>query len=342
MNDHQIIGPVMVDIEGLKLSEQDRQLLLNKHVGGIIFFSRNFQSHAQIKSLVDDIRSLRPELLLAVDQEGGRVQRFKSGFTAIPPMQLFDRLYNQDADKALALAQDTGWLMAAEILCCGIDFSFAPVLDVDQNHCSVISDRAFSSDPRKVSLLAGAFISGMHEAGMAATGKHFPGHGKVSGDSHLELPVDSRPWSDIADKDLIPFQELSSALDAIMPAHILFSEIDQYPVGFSQVWLQNKLRHHLQFQGVIFSDDLSMEGAAGYGCYADRAEAALHAGCDMVLVCNNRKGAEEVLARIETLGWQASPHLATMRQRRKWHGGQLENNTRWRQVVKSLSLFNRV
>ncbi|TQV81398.1 beta-N-acetylhexosaminidase [Exilibacterium tricleocarpae] len=303
----------MLDIEGTELDAQDRDVLLDPQVGGVIFFARNFVSRAQITALSTEIRALRPTLLLAVDQEGGRVQRFKEGFTRLPPMQCFHQLHCDDTAAALALARDSGWLMAAELIDSGLDFSFAPVLDADADRCGAIADRAFSADVERVTALAGAFIEGMHEAGMAATGKHFPGHGGVVADSHLELPVDGRSWEALATADLVPFARLADRLDAVMPAHILFSEIDSRPVGFSPIWLQQRLRGELGFTGVIFSDDLSMEGAGAAGGYAERAEAALRAGCDMVLACNNRRGALEVLQHLHNLDWPIPARVATMR-----------------------------
>ena len=306
-------GSLMLDIEGTRLQPGDRELLLDPQVGGLIFFARNFTDRDQIAALAAAVRELRPGLLLAVDQEGGRVQRFKAGFTRLPPMQVFDRLYVEGPAAALALAQDTGWLMAAELIDCGLDFSFAPVLDADSDRCGAIADRAFSADVERVTALAGAFITGMHEAGMAVTGKHFPGHGAVVADSHLEMPVDERSWEVLAAADLLPFARLVGRLDAMMPAHILFPAVDRRTVGFSPVWLQQRLRQELGFDGVIFSDDLSMEGAGVAGGYAQRAEAALRAGCDMVLACNNRDGALQVLAHLHALDWPIPARVATMR-----------------------------
>ncbi|MGQ9424635.1 beta-N-acetylhexosaminidase [Gilvimarinus sp. F26214L] len=323
-------GPLMLDLEGLTLTDDEKNLLREPLVGGVIFFSRNFQSRGQLEALVGEIRAVRPELLLAVDQEGGRVQRFREGFTRLPPMQSFLCGYRADPAATLERVRDAGWLMAAEILAADVDFSFAPVLDVDEEHCSVIADRAFSADPQEVSRLAEAFIEGMHEAGMAATGKHFPGHGGVRGDSHLVLPIDERNWREVEARDWQPFLQLRAILDAVMPAHIVFPAVDEQPVGFSRPWLQEKLRGQLGFEGVIFSDDLSMEGAAAGGSYGDRAELALGAGCDMVLVCNNRSGALEVLDRLKRNPPDVSPRLSTMRKRRDWDWSALQADPRWR------------
>lgn len=306
-------GSLMLDIAGTELAPEDRSLLLEPQLAGVIFFARNFASRRQITALCAEIRALNPALLLAVDQEGGRVQRFKQGFTRLPPMQRFDGLYRRDRPAALALARDSGWLMAAELLDCGLDLSFAPVLDLDSDCCPAIGDRAFSADGERVVALAGAFIDGMHEAGMAATGKHFPGHGRVDTDSHRVLPVDARDWQQLLQADALPFARLAPQLDAVMPAHILFPAVDDRPVGFSAAWLQQRLRAELGFDGLIFSDDLSMAGAAAAGGYAQRAEAALRAGCDVVLACNNRAGALEVLEHLQRLDWPPPSRLPAVR-----------------------------
>ena len=326
------IGPVMLDLEGTVLTAEEEELLRHPLVGGVIYFARNYQSPSQIKSLTESIRSLRPELLLAVDQEGGRVQRFREGFTRLPPVQQFLPLFRRNPDRALSLVRDVGWLMASEVLTVGVDFSFAPVLDLDDQHCEVIANRSFSPDATEAVALAGAWMAGMHEAGMATTGKHFPGHGAVRGDSHLQLPVDNRELSAIADSDLRPFVELRDHLDAIMPAHILFPAVDQrQPVGFSHYWLQTILRGELQYPGVIFSDDLGMAGAAGAGSFVERARLALEAGCDMVLVCNQREGVREILASLVPGEREESERrLAKMRARGGLDHKELIACERWR------------
>ena len=324
------LGPLMMDLQGTSLQEDEAPQLRSAQVGGVILFARNFETRSQLQALVAEIRAQRPELLVAVDQEGGRVQRFKEGFTRLPPMQAFYRHYKRDANETLSLVEDCGWLMAAELLACDLDFSFAPVLDVDCDNCSVIADRAFADDPAAVTALAGAFIRGMHDAGMASTGKHFPGHGAVTGDSHLLLPVDTRDLAEIQARDWLPFTALSKELDGIMPAHIHFPKIDEQPVGFSRVWLQELLRGELGYTGVIFSDDLSMEGAAASGGYAQRAALALQAGCDMVLACNNPKGATEIREWLERQLPPLSPRLTQMRRRKTWDWEQLQQQVRWR------------
>lgn len=339
-------GPLILDLQGKSLTDAERRLLMAPCVGGVILFSRNIGAYDQLVQLTADIREVRSDLLICVDQEGGRVQRCREGFTRIPPMQIFAQLYKTDARDALIRAGDCGWLLASEVLAAGIDFSFTPVLDVDDNYCSVIGDRAFSDDPDIVTELSKAFIAGAHEAGMKVTGKHFPGHGSVVGDSHLELPVDSRPWADIRDSDLIPFSDQAvgeGALDAVMPAHILFPEVDaEQPVGFSKVWLQDILRGKLKFDGIVFSDDLTMEGAAVAGSYTDRARLALEAGCDVILVCNNREGAEEVINALSCDG-ELNPSrraLSRMRPEKALSHQQLVAHPRWLDTSQWLSKFN--
>lgn len=323
------LGPLMLDLDGLTLGKDEVELIKNPHVGGIIFFARNFESREQITALVQSIRDIRSELLICVDQEGGRVQRFRAGFTRIPPMQVFGGRLNEGLVGAESLLQNAGWLMASELLACGIDFSFAPVLDIDHSQCEVIADRSFSEKPELATMAADLFIKGMHEAGMPATGKHFPGHGGVLADSHLETPFDERSMEELQCRDLVPFKKLAKSLDAVMPAHIVFPSIDENAVGFSPFWLQQVLRTELQFNGVIFSDDLSMKGADVAGSYADKARCALHAGCDMVLVCNHREGALEVLDYLSSADVVPSSRLATMAGKAKITWDNLVNSDRW-------------
>jgi len=302
-----IIGPLMLDVAGLSLTTKERLLLANPLVGGLILFSRNYQSPDQLQLLVSEIREASPNIIIAVDHEGGRVQRFKKGFTAIPAMATLGNLYNISPDKALSQAKDYGWLFAAELISYDIDLSFAPVLDRDHGISSVIADRAFSSNADVIVKLSRALIKGMHDAGMVATGKHFPGHGGVAADSHHDIPIDNRSLAALTASDMCIFSALSTdqsegcgaTIDAVMPAHVIYSEVDTKPAGFSKKWLQDILRKQLDFDGVIFSDDLSMEGASVAGSFAERAEAALDAGCDMVLVCNHPQGAGEVLAYLQ-------------------------------------------
>ncbi len=290
-------GPVMVDLPGTSLGPEQRELLLHPAAGGVILFTRNYASPQQLYRLVKEIHELRsPHLLIAVDQEGGRVQRFREGFTRLPAAASIARCCADDQRAARHAAHELGWLMAAELRSVGVDFSFAPVLDLDLGRSSVIGDRAFAAHPVTVSQLAGAWMLGAREAGMVSVGKHFPGHGGVVADSHLDLPVDERALDELTAQDLQPFVRLiDNGLEGVMPAHVIYASCDAEPAGFSHFWLQEVLRGRLRFQGVIFSDDLSMAAAAHAGCYAERARAALRAGCDMVLVCNNPQGAHEVL-----------------------------------------------
>ncbi|ORU90356.1 MAG: beta-N-acetylhexosaminidase [Cycloclasticus sp. symbiont of Poecilosclerida sp. M] len=296
----QSLGPLMVDIEGLSLTQVDKELLCNPQVGGVIFFSRNYESVEQLTHLCDEIHQLRsPSLLIAVDHEGGRVQRFRQGFTAIPCMQKLGGLYVKDPQAALDAARETAWLMAAELREVGVDFSFAPVLDIDYGCSEIIGDRSFSSDKKIIAEIAAAFHLGLQDAGMASVGKHFPGHGAVAPDSHIALPVDTREFDEIFQHDIYPFQQLiTSGMHGIMPAHVVYETVDSLPVGFSEFWLQNVLRQRLKFEGVIFSDDLSMHGASVIGDFAQRAKQAFSAGCDMALVCNDRAAVEAILNTI--------------------------------------------
>ncbi|WP_085296764.1 beta-N-acetylhexosaminidase [Cognaticolwellia mytili] len=309
------MGPVMIDVQGTSLSQEDKEILQHPLVGGLIFFTRNYHSPEQITELSTQIRSTaRKPLLIAVDHEGGRVQRFRDRFSLIPAMGNLWQMAKQNLSLAKSLAKQSGILMALEVQAVGIDISFAPVLDIN-NISDVIGDRSFHREVDYVTELAEAFISGLHLVGMKATGKHFPGHGSVKADSHIDLPIDIRSKADIFQQDLMPFKQLiaKGKVDALMPAHVIFPEVDSQAVGFSRYWLQNILREQLGFNGVIFSDDLSMEGAASVGGYIERAEAAQSAGCDMLLLCNNRQGCVEVLdgANIST-NVQSSERLAKL------------------------------
>lgn len=289
------LGPVMIDLEGKELTQLDTELLQHPNVGGIILFTRNYESPEQLQHLTQGIRKQNSALLISVDQEGGRVQRFREGFTRLPPLAEFGEIYQKDKIRAKALAKEAAVIMATELIKVGIDFSFAPVLDVDQGVSKIIGDRSFGNNAQMVTELADAYISGMHAAGMVAVGKHFPGHGAVAADSHTELPIDNRQLATIQQLDLLPYRQLKDKLAGVMAAHIIYSEVDKNPAGFSHYWLKEVLRKQLNFNGAIFSDDLSMAGANFAGDYLARARLALAAGCDMVLTCNNRAGAIQVL-----------------------------------------------
>ncbi len=294
-------GPVMLDVLGTRLTPEDEARLRHPLVGGVILFKRNYESPAQLAELTASIHALRtPPLLIAVDHEGGRVQRFREGFTRIPPMRELGKEWDAHPRHARHLAQQVGFVLASELRACGVDFSFTPVLDVDYGTSGVIGDRAFHSDPQAIAELAHSLLLGLKQGGMPTVGKHFPGHGFVSADSHLEIPVDERTYTDIELTDLIPFRQMVNyGLTAVMPAHVIYPKVDSRPAGFSSVWLKDILRGELGFEGCIFSDDLSMEGATVAGGIVQRAEAALQAGCDIVLVCNRPDSADELLAGLK-------------------------------------------
>ena len=292
------LGPVVLDVAGAELTADDRRRLSHPLTGGVILFSRNYASPEQLLQLTAEIHALRsPELIIAVDHEGGRVQRFRTGFTVLPAMRNLGKVWDANPQEAKHLAHEVGFVLAAELRAHGVDLSFTPVLDADHGASSVIGDRALHSDPRVIAELGRALVQGLRKGGMSAVGKHFPGHGCVRADSHHEIPVDDRPYAEIDAIDLVPFRRLIEAgLGGIMPAHVIYPQVDRNPAGFSPLWLKKILRAELGFDGVIFSDDLSMEGASSAGGVIERAEAALEAGCDMVLVCNAPPAADELLA----------------------------------------------
>jgi beta-N-acetylhexosaminidase len=340
MSVSDLLGPVMLDVAGPQLSAGESDLLLHPQAGGVILFSRNYRSPQQLGELCAAIRALRkPELLIAVDHEGGRVQRFQQGFSRIPAMRRLGQAWDRDRPRACAAARDIAYVLASELLACGVDFSFTPVLDIDFGVSGVIGDRAFHADPAAISELSSSLIAGLREAGMASVGKHFPGHGHVRADSHLDLPADERSYAEIDAVDLIPYRQLiKEGLAAVMPAHVIYPEVDAHPAGFSAIWLQQILRGQLAFDGMIFSDDLSMEGASVAGGVVERGRAALAAGCDMVLLCNAPDAAPGLL---EGLAGAPNPRRTeAMRGARLTPGlAALEKNARFTQARAGLDRF---
>ena len=307
-----MIGALMLDIAGTELTQEDIELLQTPQVGGMILFARNIESPQQVRALTDHMRQVRPDILIAVDQEGGRVQRLRQGFTLLPAMGKLGEHYLQHPQQALELTEQCGWLMATEVLAVGIDFSFAPVLDLN-DVSDVIGDRSFATNIQDIIPLAAAFMRGMKKAGMATTGKHFPGHGSVKADSHVAAAIDHRSYQDIYNKDMQSFIQLMPQLDALMPAHVIYDQIDPNPAGFSPFWLQEILRQQLKFDGVLFSDDLSMQAACVAGGADARIQAALNAGCDMGLVCNDRTAACTALDGIQHFAQPNQQRLERMR-----------------------------
>lgn len=335
----QQLGPIIMDLMGCEITQEEIELLQHPLVAGIILFSRNYQSPHQLIELCKAVRASRKTpLLITVDQEGGRVQRFKEGFVRLPSLGEIGKLYPDSPDEAALIAHDCGWLMAAELLAAGVDLSFAPVLDLDKQLNTVIANRAFGSDPHTVNVLAKAMISGMRQAGMASTGKHFPGHGSVTVDSHHELPVDTRDFNQIYQEDMQPFIELIHfGLTAVMPAHIIFPNVDDKPVGFSPYWLKEILRKKLNFSGVIISDDLNMGGAKFAGGPAERAVSALDAGCDLVLMCNNRAGAIEILDQLSTRYFISAEKLNCLKGTFTTNWSSLHASSAWKNTYASIA-----
>ncbi len=298
----------MMDVSGLALTTQEKQQLIKPSIGGVILFGRNFKSIEQVTLLIKDIRQVNKNLLIAVDHEGGRVQRFQTGFTHLPAMAKLGALYDKNPNIAIDKTFSCGFVLAYELLTIGVDFSFAPVLDVNYDTSQVIGDRAFHSNSDVIVKLADSLINGMHKAGMKCVGKHFPGHGFVTADSHLDLPTDDRPMSDLL-QDMEPFQGLiNHGLDALMPAHVVYTQVDDKPAGFSSKWIKDILQNQLKFKGVIFSDDLSMQGAHFIKDITDRVKTSLDSGCDMVLICNH----PELVTQIIDKNWDVSEKLQSM------------------------------
>ncbi len=341
------LGPLMVDLCADTVSAQERDLLLSPQVGGVILFSRNFSSIERLIALIEEIHDIRhPRLLVAIDQEGGRVQRLREGFTQLPAVRLLGEIYNDEPKRASELATITGWLMASELRSIGIDFSFAPILDLDYGVSRVIGDRAFHKDPEVVSVLAAKYVQGMRKAGMQAVGKHFPGHGAVVADSHIDLPTDDRGFEDISLGDLVPFQRMiDNGIAGIMTAHVVYEKIDPEIATFSKLWIQEVLRKQMEFKGVIFSDDLSMKAAHCDGeepeDYLSRTHKALKAGCDMALICNSSDNACMVAEKLNDYNNPASQMRLT-----RMHGGKnpisyekLRNSQAWQTAVKKIESY---
>ena len=335
-NTQNLFGRLMISIEGMTLSSSDKDLIRNRHVGGIILFTRNFHSQPQIEELCSEIKNIKNNIIIAVDQEGGRVQRFNGEYTQLPSMQVLGDYCISNND--YSFAADVGWLMSLELIASGVDISFAPVLDVDRNTSSIIGNRSFSNKPQNVVDIASHFIQGMSEAGMQATGKHFPGHGGIKEDSHIAEPIDIRSHNELMDTDLKPFIELKDKLSAVMTAHITYPDIDNVCVSFSEIWLKNVLQNNIGFNGVIFSDDLTMKGA-GNTSMDEKAIKALNAGCDMVLVCNDYKGANSVINRFEKEDIDLNSRIGMMQKTKTCNWDDLADNPRvieTKQIIKTL------
>jgi len=325
----------MLDPVGTALADEDVRRLRHPAVGGVILFARNYENPEQLAALTDDIRALRePALLIGVDHEGGRVQRFREGFTHLPPMRALGLAWDRDREAARAAAQAVGYIVGAELSAHGLDFSFAPVLDLDYGASSVIGDRALHYDPLAAGALGAALIRGLADGGMAAVGKHFPGHGFASADSHVAVPRDERTLAEIRRKDLAPYRPaIEAGLAGVMPAHVIYPQVDSAPAGYSRIWLREVLRGELGFEGLIFSDDLSMEGAATAGGVVERAKAAFEAGCDMVLLCNDPEGQDRLLAGLGTMTLQTAARADRMRHR---GGADLRRRVAYRQAQGAL------
>jgi beta-N-acetylhexosaminidase len=328
-------GPAVIDVVGLALTDDDRRRLSHPATGGVILFSRNYENPEQLKNLCEDIERVRePALPICVDHEGGRVQRFKAGFTLLPPMRALGKLWDRDRPAGRAAARAAAYVAAAELGAHGVDFSFAPCLDLDFGTSGVIGDRALHFDPTAVGALGAALVQGFADAGMAACGKHFPGHGFAEADSHVAIPQDERGFADLWKKDIVPYKAaIEAGLASVMPAHVIYSQVDPEPAGYSKFWLQEVLRGKLGFDGLIFSDDLSMEGASTAGGFPERARAALGAGCDMVLLCNDPAGQEVLLESLSGVQLQKPERLERMR---KQGGRDLRKSVAYREAQETL------
>lgn len=339
-------GPIILDLHGLEVTPEDREILQHPQVGGIILFTRNYDSPTQIEELCKQVQvAAHTQLLITVDHEGGRVQRFREGFSALPALGKIGLLYNSEPARAKQLAEAAAWLMASELLAVGVDLSFAPVLDLDKGVSEVIGDRSFHRDPEIVTELAEAYIQGLQRAGMGAIGKHFPGHGSVAVDSHIAIPIDERSYEEIESDDLIPFARLvSKGLSGVMPAHVIYKQVEDLPAGFSQFWLQRVLREQLNFDGIIFSDDLTMAGAHVVGDVTERAKLALAAGCDSLLVCNDRSSAISVIEYLERNHAKKDPQraqrLIKLYNRGTLKRDELQKTTEWKTAINLIERIN--
>jgi beta-N-acetylhexosaminidase len=320
-----LFGRLMIDIDGFDLSNEDKSLLSSKHIGGLILFSKNFNSYDQLYNLIKEVRSIKENIIIAVDQEGGRVQRFEKEFTNIPSMKEASLFAKENEDHGFI--KDLAWLISSELIAVGIDVNFAPVLDINRNVSTIIGNRSFSGDILEVINNASDYIDGMHEAGMKSSGKHFPGHGNVIEDSHIELPEDERELPELMNEDIKPYIELRDKIDVIMCAHILFSKVDNKIPSFSDTWINNILRNKLNYKGLIFSDDLSMLGS-GNENLTNKVKMSLDAGCDMLIICNDRSGVKKVIEYLDKNGYEQTSRIFEIKSFKKINWNDLLNNNR--------------
>ena len=328
-----LFGRLMIDIDGKNLSNNDKTILSSKHIGGLILFSRNFDSYDQLNNLIKEVHLIKENIIIAVDQEGGKVQRFENEYTKIPSMQDASLFAKENDDKEFI--KDLAWLVSCELIAVGIDINFAPVLDINKGISSVIGNRSFSEDILEEINNASDYIDGMHEAGMKSTGKHFPGHGSVVEDSHVELPVDERELDELLNEDLKPYIKLNDKLDVIMCAHILFSKVDSKIPSFSDTWINNVLRNKLNYKGLIFSDDLSMLGS-GNKSLINKVKMSLDAGCDMVIICNDRSGVKEVIEYLDKTGYEQNSRIFEIKSFKKINWNDLLNDNRAQAIKEKL------
>ena len=331
------LGRLMLDLDGTSLTQEENKLLLNPHMGGVILFARNISSRDQVQELCGEIRKINPKLLIAVDQEGGRVQRLKEGYTILPTMQKLAAFLNSDSDKNFPFATDLGWLMASEVIASGLDISFAPVLDLDDSRSSVIGDRSIGDNPEQVIAIASAFIEGMNQAGMQATGKHFPGHGGIFADSHLTFSQDTRSLSELESHDLLPFDALKLQLGGIMTAHISFTDIDKEIATFSKFWLSEILRNTMNFKGIIFSDDLSMKGTDSVQTVSEKLKKAIGAGCNIILICNDRPAVLKALNFMQEHSIKSAGNLGALKAAQSISWEDLELDPRRIEIQKKIN-----